>query len=41
MITCVKTVGETVYLLTIYNKSKQDSISDNERDDLLRENGLL
>jgi len=41
VITCVKIVGETVYLLTIYDKSEQDSILDNERDDLLRENGLL
>jgi len=41
VITCVKIVGETVYLLTIYDKSGQDSISDKERDDLLRENGLL
>ncbi|WP_317129146.1 type II toxin-antitoxin system RelE/ParE family toxin [Hymenobacter sp. UV11] len=41
VITCVKVVGETVYLLTIYDKSEQESISDNERDDLLRENGLL
>lgn len=41
VITCVKIVGETVYLLTIYDKSEQDSISDKERDDLLRENGLL
>jgi len=41
VITCVKIVGETVYLLTIYDKSEQNSISDNERDDLLRENGLL
>ncbi|RZK33788.1 MAG: hypothetical protein EOO57_12500 [Hymenobacter sp.] len=41
VITCVKIVGETVYLLTIYDKSEQESISDHERDDLLRENGLL
>ncbi|RZK13275.1 MAG: hypothetical protein EOO56_27530 [Hymenobacter sp.] len=41
VITCVKIIGETVYLLMIYDKSEQDSISDNERDDLLRENGLL
>jgi mRNA-degrading endonuclease RelE of RelBE toxin-antitoxin system len=41
VITCVKIVGETVYLLTIYDKSEQHSISDKERDDLLRENGLL
>ena len=40
-ITCVKIVGKTVYLLTIYDKSEQDSISDMERDDLLRENGFL
>ena len=41
VITCVKVVGETVSLLTIYDKSEQASISDQERDDLLRENGLL
>ena len=41
VITCVKVVGETVFLLTIYDKSEQDSISDTERDALLRENGLL
>ena len=41
VITCVKIMGETVYLLTIYDKSEQNSISDKERDDLLRENGLL
>ena len=40
-ITCVKIVGEQVILLTIYDKSEQDSISDKERDELLRENGLL
>ncbi|WP_151088123.1 type II toxin-antitoxin system RelE/ParE family toxin [Hymenobacter baengnokdamensis] len=41
VITCVKIVGETVFLLTIYDKSEQESISDSERDELLRENGLL
>lgn len=41
VITCVKVVGEKVYLLTIYDKSERDSISDKERDELLRENGLL
>ena len=41
VMTCVKVVGETVFLLTIYDKSEQDSISDTERDTLLRENGLL
>ncbi len=41
VITCVKIVGETIYLLTIFDKSEQESISDNERDELLRENGLV
>lgn len=41
VITCVKIVGEQVFLLTIYDKSEQDSISDSERDELLKENGLL
>ncbi|MBF9220642.1 type II toxin-antitoxin system RelE/ParE family toxin [Hymenobacter ruricola] len=41
VVTCVKIVGEKIYLLTIYDKSEQDSITDQERDDLLRENGLL
>ena len=41
VITCVKVVGETVFLLTIYDKSEQESISDQERDELLRENGLV
>ncbi|AMR25785.1 hypothetical protein A0257_00885 [Hymenobacter psoromatis] len=40
-ITCVKIIGEQIFLLTIYDKSDQESISDNERDELLRENGLL
>ena len=41
VITCIKIVGEQIFLLTIYDKSEQDSISDSERDELLRENGLL
>lgn len=41
VITCVKVVGQRVYLLTIYDKSAQDSVSDSERDELLRDNGLL
>lgn len=41
VITCVKVVGETIFLLTIYDKSVQESISDQEPDELLRENGLL
>lgn len=41
VITCVKIVGQEIFLLTIYDKSEQASITDNERDDLLRESGLL
>lgn len=41
IITCVKIVNEKIFLLTIYDKSEQESISDQERDALLRENGLL
>ena len=41
VITCVKVVGEVIYLLTIFDKSEQATITDGERDDLLRENGLL
>ena len=41
VITCVKVVGETIYLLTIYDKSEQESISEQERHELLRENGLV
>lgn len=41
VITCVKIVNEKVFLLTIYDKSEQDSVSDNERDELLLRNGLL
>lgn len=40
-ITCVKIIGEQIFLLTIYDKSEKESISGNERDELLRENGLL
>ena len=41
VITCVKIVGQKIYLLTIYDKSEQATITDNERDNLLRESGLL
>ncbi len=41
VITCVKIVGQQIFLLTIYDKSEHASITDNERDDLLKENGLL
>ncbi len=41
VITCVKVVGETVYLLSIYDKAEQDSLKNNELDTLLDEAGLL
>lgn len=41
VITCFKIVNQTVYLLTIYDKSNKESISDKELDDLLRMAGLL
>jgi len=41
VITCVKIVAEKIYLLTIYDKSEQSTITDKERDELLKENGLL
>lgn len=36
IITYVKIVNETVYLLSIYNKGERDSISDNELKELLK-----
>lgn len=40
VITCVKIVNETIYLLTIYDKSEQENINDNELDQLLNQAGL-
>ncbi|MBD2754805.1 type II toxin-antitoxin system RelE/ParE family toxin [Spirosoma sp. BT704] len=40
VITCVKVVQETVYLLAIYDKSERDTVSDTELDDMLSEAGL-
>lgn len=40
VITCVKIVNETIYLLTIYDKSEQENINDNELDQLLKQAGL-
>ncbi|MEZ0611082.1 hypothetical protein ACAW74_21390 [Fibrella sp. WM1] len=37
VITCVKVVAETVYLVSIYDKSEQADISDNTLDELLAE----
>lgn len=40
VITCVKIVQETVYLLAIYDKAERESVSDNELDDMLTDAGL-
>ena len=41
VITGVKIVNQVVYLLTFYDKSEQENISDKELDELLRLAGLL
>lgn len=41
VITCVKVVEQDVYLLSIYDKSDKETISDKELDNLLRMAGLL
>ena len=41
VITCVKIVNQTAYLLTIYDISDQENISDKELDELLRLAGLF
>ncbi len=41
MITCVVAVRETVYLLSIYDKSEQESLSDNALKAMLKELGSL
>ncbi len=40
VITCVKIVQETIYLLTIYDKADQDTVSDAQLDTMLTEAGL-
>ena len=40
VITCVKVVGETIYLLTIYDKSEIESLTDGELAGLLDETGI-
>jgi hypothetical protein len=40
VVTCVKIVAGSVYLLSIYDKGDKESISDKELDDLLRLAGL-
>ena len=41
IITCVKIVNTTVYLLSVYDKSDKESISDTELDKILVVAGLL
>ena len=41
VISCVKMVQQKVYLIALYDKSEQDSISDNNLDNLLRISGLI
>ena len=41
IITCVKITSESLFLLSIYDKSENESINDNELDLLLRKSGLL
>lgn len=41
VITCVKIVAESVFLISIYDKGDKESISDKELDNLLKLAGLL
>ena len=41
VITCVKIVDDTLYLLSIYDKSEQENIPDDEIDTVLKSLGLL
>jgi hypothetical protein len=41
VISCVKIVAESVFLLSIFDKGDKESISDKELDKLLRLAGLL
>lgn len=41
VITCVKITGETITLLSIYDKSAQSDIADGLLQQLLQQNGLL
>lgn len=41
VITCVKFVGQRIYLLSIYDKSDQETLSEKQRDELLTGAGLL
>ena len=41
VITCVKIVDDTLYLLSIYDKSEQENMPDDEIDAVLKSLGLL
>ncbi len=41
VITCVKVVGETVYLLTVFDKADRANLAEGELDALLAEAGLV
>ncbi len=41
LITCVKIVDDTIYLLSIYDKSEQETIADEEIDAVLKSLGLM
>ena len=41
LITCVKVIASTVFLIAIYDKSEKEDISDKELDYLLMQAGLL
>ncbi len=41
VITCVKVVNETIYLISIFDKSNKENISDKELEELLKNAGLL
>ncbi|TKG94042.1 hypothetical protein EYV94_14910 [Puteibacter caeruleilacunae] len=41
IISCVKIINEVVYLVSIYDKSRKESISDSELNELLFVAGLL
>lgn len=41
LITCVKIVDDTIYLLSIYDKSEQETMDDDEIDEVLKSLGLM
>ena len=41
LITCVKIVNDTLFLLSIYDKSEQETIADEEIDAVLKSLGLM